>query len=120
MCFGIENDVEMHLEFHIDLDSDSVSFEACLGSLLVQFSEPLGGLGGSLGRRRESEEGAKRGLGAKVAPSRLWDIIWGLWGSSWDAFWEVLGGSLAAKWEPKGFNKVAKGDISDEIAPSSM
>ena len=111
MCSGIENDVEMHLEFHIDLDSDSVSFEACLGSLLVQFSEPLGGLGGSLGRQRESEEGAKRGLGAKVAPSRLWDLIFEDFGCS--------GTSLrGAKWEPKGFNKDGKRDFGVQIAVS--
>ena len=102
MCFGIENDVEMHLEFHIDLDSDSVSFEACLGSLLVQFSEPLGGLGGSLGRQRESEEGAKRGLGAKVAPSRLWDLIWGALGPLLGRFLGGLGRFLGRQVGAKG------------------
>ena len=107
MCFGIENDVEMHLEFHIDLDSDSVSFEACLGSLLVQFSEPLGGLGGSLGRQRESEEGAKRGLGAKVAPSRLWDLIFDDLGGSgpplgthFERSWWSLGRQVGAEGAP--------------------
>ena len=98
------------MKFHIDLDSDSVWFEARLGSLLVQFLEPLGGLGGSLGRRRESEEGAKRGLGAKVAPSRLWDFIFEDLGRSGTSLgtlfgrsWGILG---APSWSQRGSTRV--------------
>ena len=94
--------MEIQLEFHIDLDRESVSFEARLGSLLVQFSEPLGGLGGSLGRRRESEESAKRGLGAKVAPNRLWDLIWGALGRLLGRFLGGLGRFLGRQVGAKG------------------
>ena len=100
--------------------NDFVSFGSRLGSLLALSGEPLESwsfLGPPSGCQRGSKEDAKRGLGAKVAPSRLWDLIWGALGPLLGRF---LGGFWAAKWEPKGFNKGAKPDFSDEIAPSRM
>ena len=120
ICFGIENDVEMHLEFHIDLDSDSVSFEACLGSPLVQFLNPLGGLGGSLGRQRESEEGAKRGLGAKVAPSRLWDFIFEDLGRSGTCLGTLFGRSWEILGAPSGSQRGSTRVPNETLASKSL
>ena len=70
----------------------------CLfGSLLALFWEPLGGLGASLGRQVGAKGGPKRmqkGLGVKVAPSRLWDVIFKDLGRS--------GTSLGRSWAPLG------------------
>ena len=82
------------LNLVLNFNTDFVSFGIRLGFLLALFWEPLGGLGGSLGRQRESEEGAKRGLGAKVAPSRLWDLIWGALGPLLGRFLGGLGSIL--------------------------
>ena len=43
------------------------------------------------GRQKGSEKGAKRGLGAEVAPSRLWDPILDDLGGSGSRFGEHLG-----------------------------
>ena len=75
------------LKFHIDLDSDSVSFEARLGSLLVEFLQPLGGLGGSLGRQVEPKGGPKRVLKEVLAPKSLQVAS----GTSFLTIWDALG-----------------------------
>ena len=104
--------------------NDFVSFGSRLGSLLALFWEPLEGLGASLCRQVCAKGGPKRMPKGVLAPKSLQvasgTSFGGLWDLSWDASWEVLGGSWAAKREPNGFNKGAKRDFSDEIAPSRM
>ena len=62
------------------------------------------------GCHRESKEDAKRGLGAKVAPSRLWDLTFEDLGRSgislgtlFDRSWGILG---APSWSQRGSTRV--------------
>ena len=63
------------MKFDIDFICDFAMLEGRLGRLSRCLWEVSGADWGACGIQRGSEEGAKRGLGAKVALSRLWDLI---------------------------------------------
>ena len=91
-------------------------------SLLALFWEPLGGLGGSLGRHVGAKGGPKRVPKEVLAPKSLQVAS----GTSFLTFWVALGpllgrflgglgGPWGDKWEPKGFNNAAKRDFGVQI-----
>ena len=101
-CFSIENYIEIQLKFHIDLDSDSVSFEARLGSFWFNFWRLWEVLGAPWG----AEGNPKRVPKEVLAPKSLQVASGTSFFTIWDALGPLLGrflrGPWGAKWEPEG------------------
>ena len=90
------------------------------GSILEAFGRSWGLHVPPSGCQRGSKEDAKRGLGAKVAPSRLWDLIFEDLGRSGTCLGTLFGRSWGTLGAPSGSQRGSTRVPNETLASKSL